>query len=134
MSSVAWQLFAAVALFEFVRQFMRWSHSGYLSEHVPVDLRATAIGCSITFAGLAGTCFSWVADEVWSPNAPSFQTGARSAYPFLAASFLGIAGSVALFVFDQLRPTRASRSPEGKATPAEADGRSEGASDEDYGR
>jgi hypothetical protein len=101
---------------------MRWAHSGYLSEHVPVDLRATAIGCSITFAGLAGTCFSWVADEVWSPTAPGFQTGSHSAYPFLAASLLGMVGSGALFVFDRLRPVRASRPPQSKAALADGGG------------
>ena len=56
-SVVAWQLFAFAAVFEFVRQFMRWSHAGYLSEHMPNDLRSTVIGCSITLAGLGSTIY-----------------------------------------------------------------------------
>ncbi len=71
-SQVAWQLFASVAVFEFVRQFMRWSDAGYLSEHMPSELRSTAIGCSITFSGLGSTIFGWLAaaEEIRSATGP----------------------------------------------------------------
>jgi hypothetical protein len=101
-SRLAWQIFCSVAAFEFVRQFMRWSHAGYLSEHMPSDLRATAIGCSITFSGLGSTVFAWAADFVWSPKAIGFQ----SSDPFVAAAVLGLVGSFGLMVFDRFMPIR----------------------------
>ncbi|MCH7687337.1 MAG: MFS transporter [Planctomycetes bacterium] len=101
-SRLAWQLFCWVALFEFVRQFMRWSHAGYLSEHMPGDLRATAIGCSITFSGLGSTVFAWTADLLWNPAAAGFQ----SSDPFLAAALLGLVGSAGLMAFDRFVPIR----------------------------
>jgi hypothetical protein len=104
-SDAAWQLFTWVALFEFTRQFMRWSNAGYLSEHMPADLRATAIGCSVALAGVGGTVASWGADHLWSPAAPGF----RSSGPFLAAGLVGLAGSLFLFVFDRVRPIRGPR-------------------------
>ena len=99
---MVWQIFSCVALFEFARQFMRWSHAGYLSEHMPSDLRATAIGCSITFSGLGSTIFAWVAGVAWNPAAAGFQ----SSQPFVAATLLGLAGSVGLMVFDRIVPIR----------------------------
>jgi len=101
-SSIVWQLFACVALFEFVRQFMRWSHAGYLSEHMPEDLRATAIGCSITISGLGSTIFAWTSGYLWDPNLSSFQ----SSQPFLAAAVFGLTGCVGLFIFDRFIPIR----------------------------
>lgn len=101
-SRLAWQVFCCVALFEFVRQFMRWSHAGYLSEHMPSNLRATAIGCSITFSGLGSTIFAWAADHVWSPAAPGFQ----SSHPFFAATVLGLIGATGLLIFDRFIPIR----------------------------
>jgi hypothetical protein len=101
-SETAWQLFCCVALFEFTRQFMRWGNAGYLSEHMPSDLRATAIGCSVTLAGVGGTIASWGADHLWSPAAADF----RSSSPFLAAALVGQAGSLLLFAFDRVRPIR----------------------------
>ena len=101
-SNTVWQLFIYVALFEFARQFMRWSHSGYLSEHMPENLRATAIGCAITFAGVGGTIASWVADKLWSPAMPAFQ--ARS--PYIAGATIGLLGSILLLILDRIRPIR----------------------------
>ena len=101
-SSIAWQLFAFVALFEFTRQFMRWSHAGYLSEHMPEDLRATAIGCSITISGLGSTIFAWMSGYLWNPDLSNFQ----SSQPFLAAGLLGLTGCVGLFLFDRIIPIR----------------------------
>ncbi|MSR58131.1 MAG: MFS transporter [Planctomycetaceae bacterium] len=98
-SQTAWQLFASVAVFEFVRQFMRWSHAGYLSEHMPPGLRSTAIGCSITFSGLGSTIFGWLAAAIWDPTVDS-----RS--PFFTAASLGGLAAVGLFVFDRFRPIR----------------------------
>ncbi|MBI2824040.1 MAG: hypothetical protein HYX69_05025 [Planctomycetia bacterium] len=104
-SQVAIQLFASVALFEFSRQFMRWSHSGYLAEHLPENLRAAAIGCSITFTGIGATVASWTADYLWSPIAAGF----RSSTPFLAAALVGLTGSAILLVYDWFRPIRYTR-------------------------
>ena len=101
-STIAWELFACAALFEFTRQFMRWSHAGYLSEHMPEDLRATAIGCSITISGLGATTFAWVSGYLWDPNYSNFQ----SSQPFLAAAALGLTGCVGLFIFDRFIPIR----------------------------
>jgi len=83
---------------------MRWSHAGYLSEHIPEDLRATAIGCSITIAGIGGTIASWSSDYLWSPAAPGFQ----SSVPFIVAAMIGLTGGVILFVSDRLHPIRGS--------------------------
>lgn len=104
LSHAAWQLFVCVALFEFVRQFMRWSHAGYLSEHLPSDLRVTAIGFAITFSGLGSTIYGWVAASLWNPSIDSSR-------PFVAAAMLGGAASLGLFVFDRLRPIRESNPP-----------------------
>ncbi|MEX0728421.1 MAG: MFS transporter [Planctomycetaceae bacterium] len=98
-SKTAWQLFACVAVFEFVRQFMRWSHAGYLSEHLPNHLRATAIGFAITFSGTGSTIFGWIAAEAWNPTENS--TG-----PFIAAAALGFVACAGLFICDRIRPIR----------------------------
>jgi hypothetical protein len=103
-------LFAAVVIFEFVRQFMRWSHAGYLSEHMPHDLRATAIGCAISVAGLSSTIFGFAAKSVFDANAPGFD--ARQ--PFLLAAVLGLAGAFGLFVFDRFVPIRQAALPRDK--------------------
>jgi MFS family permease len=99
LSRTAWQLFACVALFEFVRQFMRWSHAGYMSEHLPGDLRVTAIGFAITFSGLGSTIYGWAAALFWDP-------AVDSSAPFVAAAMLGGAASFGLFLFDRLHPIR----------------------------
>lgn len=101
-SQMAWQLFCLVAIFEFVRQFMRWSHAGYMSEHMPSHLRATVIGCAMTVSGVGSTVFAWVADYLWNPNSATF----LSSHPFLAAAVLGIAGSLGLVIFDRCWPIR----------------------------
>jgi hypothetical protein len=101
-SRMVWQVFCCVAMFEFVRQFMRWSHAGYLSEHMPDNLRATAIGCSITFSGLGSTIYAWAAEYTWNPAAAGFD----SSHPFLAAAVLGLVGSAGLMVFDRFKPIR----------------------------
>jgi hypothetical protein len=104
-SHIAWQLFCCMAAYEFVRSFMRWSHAGYLSEHMPEHLRATAIGCSITCAGTAGTIFSWLASFLWNPNAADF----RSSSPFVVAAVIGLIGCAGLYVFDRFYPIRERR-------------------------
>ena len=78
---------------------MRWSHAGYLSEHLPTDLRTTAIGFAITFSGLGSTIYGWAADALWNPATQSSQ-------PFFAAALLGGVACIGLFVFDRLRPIR----------------------------
>lgn len=105
LSDTAWQLFVCVAVFEFVRQFMRWSHAGYLSEHMPAELRATAIGCSITFSGLGSTIFGWASAAIWNPTVDS-----RT--PFFAAALLGGTAAAGLFIFDRFRPIRENRAAE----------------------
>ncbi|MBI82348.1 MAG: hypothetical protein CMJ81_04055 [Planctomycetaceae bacterium] len=103
LSSFTWQIFLCVAGFEFARQFMRWSHAGYMSDHMPNHLRATAIGCTIMFSGLGSAVYSWVADGLWDPDAPGFD----SSEPVMAAAALGLAGSLGLFAYDLVRPIAA---------------------------
>lgn len=106
-AGIAWAstsagLFAAVAMFEFVRQFMRWSHAGYLSEHMPQDLRATAIGVAISISGTSSAIFGFLTNAILDPNAAAFD----SREPFWLAAGLGLAGALGLFVFDRLVPIR----------------------------
>jgi MFS family permease len=111
-SSTQVELFVAVAGFEFVRQFMRWSHAGYLSEHMPPDLRATAIGCAITVAGLSSTIFGFIPLAVFNPDAPSFD----SRQPFWVASNLGCVGALGLLIFDRFVPIRQAELPADKSS------------------
>lgn len=104
-SQLVWQLFASVAVFEFVRQFMRWSHAGYMSEHLDPSLRSTAIGFAITFSGLGSVIYAWVVPLIWDPKARDFD----SLWPFVAAAVVGIGGACGLFAFDRLRPIREHR-------------------------
>ena len=98
-----WQLFVCVAAYEFVRQFMRWSHTGYLAENVPPALRATAIGFAITWAGLGSTIYTWIAPEIWDPDSIGFD----SAGPFWIAGILGTTTALGLFAYHWFRPIRA---------------------------
>jgi hypothetical protein len=98
-----WQLFACVAAYEFVRQFMRWSHTGYIAEHVPPELRATAIGFAITCAGLGSTLYAWISPWIWNPNSANF----NSAGPFWAAGILGVLTALGLLAYHWFRPIRA---------------------------
>ena len=101
-SRVAWQLFASVAVFEFVRQFMRWSHAGYMSEHMRPSLRATAIGFAITFSGLGSAIYAWVVPRIWDPSQADFTVEG----PFRAALVLGLVGALGLWIFDRVSPIR----------------------------
>jgi MFS family permease len=95
-------LFAVIAIFEFVRQFMRWSHAGYLSEHLPNHLRSTAIGCAISLSGLGSTLYGALPLALMDPNSSNFD----SRLPFRISATLGLAGATALLVFDRLKPIR----------------------------
>ena len=88
---------------------MRWSHAGYMSEHMPDNLRATAIGCTIMFSGLGSAIYSWIAPAIWNP----IQTDFESSTPIMAAAILGLAGAVGLWTYDFFRPIR---KPDSKAT------------------
>lgn len=98
------ELFVAVSVFEFLRQFMRWLFTGYLSEHMPNDLRSTAIGLSVTFAGISSLAYAWAADAYWKPGIvpPGFPFDR----PFYAAALLGVIGAVALLLYDRIHPIR----------------------------
>jgi hypothetical protein len=98
----AGMLFLAVAVFEFMRQFVRWSHAGYLSEHLPDHLRSTAIGCAISLSGTGATLFGALPLAVMDPNAGSFD----SRIPFWIAAGLGTTGALGLLVFDRIQPIR----------------------------
>lgn len=102
LSTVGWQIFISVGIFECARQFMRWSHAGYMSEHMPDNLRATAIGCTIMFSGLGSAIYSWIAPAIWNP----IQTDFESSTPIMAAAILGLAGAVGLWTYDFFRPIR----------------------------
>ncbi len=98
------QLFASVAVFEFARQFVRWLETGYLAEHMPGDLRATAIGCALAVAGLGSTLFGWLAAFAWDPIT-------QSTPPFLMAALLGGIGCLGLFLFDRWGPLHLRKLP-----------------------
>ena len=99
--SVGWTLFVYVAIFEFTRQFMRWSHSGYMSEHLPDNLRSTGMGVAISLSGLGSTLWGWAADYLYTVDPVQ-----QSPMPFYSAAALGIAGCIGLFVFDRIHPIR----------------------------
>ena len=101
-SHVAWQIFVTVAIFEFVRQFARWLHAGYLAEHMPTNLRASAIGLANSFAGLGSVIYGWIVEEIWTPGEPGF----ISQRPFLVAAVIGLIGAAGLFLFDRVHPIR----------------------------
>jgi len=74
-------------MFEFVRQFVRWLNTAFVSDQVPTELGAAAIGLSLAIGGIANALFGWAAASVWSgPTA--------SAGPFLAAATLTVIGAV----------------------------------------
>ena len=103
ISQLPWHLYASVAAFEFIRQLMRWSFSGYVSEHMPSDLRSTAIGLSVTFAGLSSAIYCWVADALWTPDASQMNP---SRMPFYSVVVLGLSGAILLAVYDFRWPIR----------------------------
>ena len=107
LSQVAWHLFASVAVFEFARQFMRWSHWGYLTEHIGDRLRPTAIGFAITFSGLGETVYGWTSKTIWNPDLDTFQSW-RS---ILLASVAGLFATAGLFFYDRMRPIRSENDP-----------------------
>jgi hypothetical protein len=98
-------LFASSIVFEFVRQFMRWSHSGFMAEQVNERLRATAIGTAITVAGLSSTAFGFIANEISDSNAADFNSSA----PFVVAGAIGCVGALGLILFNINAGKRRSR-------------------------
>ena len=103
LADASGQLFLAVAVYEFFRQFIRWAYTGYLSEHMPSHLRSTAIGLSVTMAGFSSTIYCWVADAWWTPGSPAARPYAM---PFIAAVVLGMLAAVILFLLDRRWPIR----------------------------
>ena len=116
VSHAVWQLFASVAVFEFARQFMRWSHGGYLTEHIGDRLRPTAIGFAITFSGLGETVYGWVSKATWNADLEGFQ----SWKPVLLASIAGLIATAGLFLYDRLRPIRSEHDPSSDVHPTES--------------
>jgi MFS family permease len=102
MARASTGLFLAVAVFEFLRQLMRWSHSGYLSEHMPSELRATSIGCAVSIAGIGATLFGALPLTIMDAG----QIGFDSTMPFVFAAALGGLGAIGLWLFDLLHPLR----------------------------
>lgn len=82
------------ALFEFLRQLMRWSQTGYITEHMPIELRGPAIGFSTTLSGLASTLFATVMRNLQSPDSPDFS----SSLPFYVGGCIGLTGAVLLLI------------------------------------
>ena len=72
LSPHAYALFVFASLFEFVRQLMRWSQTGYISEQMPIHLRGPAIGFSTTLSALSSALFAYVMKEVFPPGTPDF--------------------------------------------------------------
>jgi len=88
----AFLLFAFSALFELVRQFMRWIQTGYVSEYVSEAQRAPAIGFSVTLSGIGSWILNLVARWLQSPDSPDFS----SAVPFEVAAVFGCLGTLLL--------------------------------------
>jgi MFS family permease len=88
-------LFAFSALFEIVRQFMRWIQTGYVSEYVSEEQRSPAIGFSVTLSGIGSWAFNLATRTLQSPDSPGFS----SALPFQIAAVLGFIGTFFLIVW-----------------------------------
>ncbi len=103
LSPHAYALFVFASLFEFVRQLMRWSQTGYISEQMPIHLRGPAIGFSATLSGLSSTLFAFVMDKVLSPGSPDFS----SSFPFFVGGSIGVLGALLLLIFHKtlLKPS-----------------------------
>ena len=76
---------------------MRWSQTGYISEHMPIHLRGPAIGFSTTLSGLSSTVFAYVMREVQSPGTPDFS----SSFPFFIGGSIGVLGALLLLISDK---------------------------------
>ena len=109
LSPNAYVIFVFASLFEFFRQLMRWSQTGYISEHMPIHLRGRAIGFSTTLSGLSSTLFAYVMRNVQSPGAPDFS----SSFPFFIGGSIGVLGALLLLISDK---TLLKASPERKQT------------------
>jgi MFS family permease len=82
------------ALFEMMRQLVRWSQTGFISELVPEEHRGLAISVTVMLSGLGGWLFMVVARALQTPDAPGFS----STLPFLVAAAPGVVG-VGLLLF-----------------------------------
>jgi MFS family permease len=91
-------LFAFSAVFELLRQFMRWIQTGYISEYVSEDQRSLAIGFSVTVSGIGSWAFNLLVRLIQSPDSPGFSSG----LPFQVAATLGFFGTILLVAW-QLR-------------------------------
>ena len=89
---------------------MRWSQTGYVSEHMPLHLRAPAIGFSTTLSGLSSTLFAYVIREVFPAGAPDFS----SSLPFFIGGSIGLLGALLLLIADR---TVLQASPSREQTP-----------------
>jgi MFS family permease len=87
-------LFLFASLFELVRQMMRWSQTGYISEHMDLSLRAPAIGFSTTLSGLSSTLFAFIIRKIQSPNSPDFS----ASFPFYVGGTIGLIGALLLLI------------------------------------
>ncbi|MFN0166223.1 MAG: MFS transporter [Bryobacteraceae bacterium] len=92
-------LFAFSAVFELIRQFMRWVQTGYVSEYVSERQRPSAIGLSVTCSGLGSWAFNLLTRNLQSPNEPGFS----SSLPFYIAACIGLTGALVLFVASRWR-------------------------------
>jgi len=88
-------LFAFSALFELLRQFMRWIQTGYVSEYVSEDQRSPAIGFSVTVSGIGSWAFNLLARTIQSPDSPGFSSG----LPFQIAATMGFIGTAVLVIW-----------------------------------
>ncbi len=85
-------LFVFSAIFELIRQFMRWVQTGYVSEHVSEFQRPSAIGLSVTCSGIGSWAFNLLTRTLQSPDDPGFS----SSLPFYIAAALGLTGAALL--------------------------------------
>jgi len=85
-------IFACVAVFEVMRQFLRWLQTGYVAESVPPDQRDAAISVSVLLSGLGSSGFLLLLRRLQSPDTPSF----APAPPFRLAGAIGLTGVLLL--------------------------------------
>lgn len=85
-------LILSAGLFEMMRQLIRWSQTGFISELVPEAQRAPAISLTVMLSGLGGWLFMVLSRALQTPDTPGFS----STLPFLLAGVSGALGVVLL--------------------------------------
>lgn len=95
-------LIVSAGLFEMMRQLIRWSQTGFISELVPQEQRAPAVSMTVMLSGLGGWLFMLLSRALQTPDTPHFS----SALPFLIATASGVLGVVLLLLTHRVVSSR----------------------------